>query len=75
MNHGVINRRKVIAGLGACMLASAVLATPAGRNVTLSALVDFAETTARVVRIPCWITDHRRCFSLDRLDPTCPQCM
>lgn len=75
MNHGVIHRRKVIAGLGTCALALAVLATPAARTVALSALVNFTEITARVLRIPCWITNHSKCFSLDRFDPTCPQCM
>lgn len=75
MNHGVINRRTVIAGLGTCALALAFLATPARRSIALGALVDFAEITAKVFRIPCWITDHSRCFSLDRFDPTCPQCM
>ena len=34
-----------------------------------------ADTTERILRFPCWLMDHRRCFSLDRFDPTCPQCM
>jgi hypothetical protein len=75
MNHGVIHHRNVVAGFGMCTLAVAILATPTGRNVTLSALLDFSEITARVFRIPCWITDHSRCFSMDRFDPTCPQCI
>jgi hypothetical protein len=75
MNHGVTHCRKVIAGLGTCAFALALLGTPAERTVALGALVDFAEITAKVFRIPCWITDHSRCFSLDRFDPTCPQCM
>ena len=38
-------------------------------------LVEFAEVTERIVRIPSRILDHKHCFSLDRFDPTCPQCM
>jgi hypothetical protein len=75
MNRRAINRRKMIVGIGMCALALAVAATPAGRSVAATALVDFVEITERVVRFPCWIVDHSRCFSLDRLDPTCPQCM
>jgi hypothetical protein len=75
MSHGAINRRQLLTGIETGALALVVLATPAGRNVALSALVDFAEVTAKVFRIPCWITDHSKCFSLDRFDPTCPQCM
>jgi hypothetical protein len=41
----------------------------------VSALVNFAEITEKVERLPCWIVDQSRCFSLDRLDPTCPQCI
>ena len=33
------------------------------------------KVTERIVRFPCWVLDHSRCFSLDRFDPTCPQCM
>jgi hypothetical protein len=75
MNHSVTHRRKLFAGLGTSALPLAVLATPTGRSVALNALVEFTEITARVLRIPCWITDHGRSFSLDRFDPTCPQCM
>jgi hypothetical protein len=31
--------------------------------------------TERILRFPCWLLDHEHCFSLDRFDPTCPQCM
>jgi hypothetical protein len=50
----------------------ATLATPAGRAVALASLVRVAEVSSKVLRLPCWIVDHSKCFTLDRLDPTCP---
>lgn len=75
MDHRSINHRDVLAGAGLFALAVALFATPVGRSVAATAFVDFIEVTERVVRFPCWVMDHSRCFSLDRLDPTCPQCM
>ena len=75
MTHCVTNLPKVIAGAAACALVLAVIATPTGRSMILSALVDFVEIAERVVRFPCRIVDHSKCFSLDRFDPTCPQCL
>lgn len=48
---------------------------PATQSAIIAGLVEFADIAERVVRFPCWLLDHSRCFSLDRLDPTCPQCM
>jgi hypothetical protein len=50
----------------------ATLATPIGRAVALASMVRVAEVSTKVLRLPCWIVDHSKCFSLDRLDPTCP---
>ncbi len=75
MNRRAINRRNLFAGAGLCALALAVVATPAGRNMATTSLADFVEIAERVARLPCWIVDHSQCFSLDRLDPTCPQCL
>lgn len=74
MNSRPINRRKMIAGIGMCALALAVVATPAGRSVAATSLVDFVKITESVARSPCWIVDYIQRFPLDRLDPTCPQC-
>jgi hypothetical protein len=74
MTYSLTNRRKLIGAAG-FMLALSIVATPTGRSVAVSALVDFVEITERVARFPCWLVDHSRCFSLDRLDPTCPQCI
>jgi hypothetical protein len=57
------------------VLATLVLRTPAAQSVVTGGLVEFADMSARILRLPCWLMDHTRCFSLDRFDPTCPQCM
>jgi hypothetical protein len=75
MTYSRINRRRFIVGVVVSTLALAFVATSSGLSVAVSALVDFAEITERVARFPGWLVDHSRCFSLDRLDPTCPQCI
>jgi hypothetical protein len=57
------------------VIAIAVLRMPAAQSAVLGGMVGFADTTERILRCPCWLLDHRHCFSLDRFDPTCPQCM
>ena len=75
MNHLVVNRRRLVTGIAVCALAAATLATPTGRAVVLVSLVHVAEIGSKILRLPYWIVDHSKCFSLDRFDPTCPQCM
>jgi len=57
------------------VIAIAVLRMPAAQSAVLGGLVGFADMTERILRFPCQLLDHRHCFSLDRFDPTCPQCM
>ena len=75
MKQTATTRRKFISGAAALVLTLAIVATPAGRSMAASALLDFVEINEKVARLPCWIVDHSRCLSLDRFDPTCPQCM
>ena len=49
------------------LLSLATAATPAGRRGTAWLGVELAHVIERVTEI--------RLFSLDRLDPTCPQCI
>ncbi len=68
--------RRTLAGYAAMIvLALLVLRVPVVQNVVAGALIEFVEITERTLRLPCAFLDHDRCFSLDRLDPTCPQCM
>ena len=75
MKQTVTTRRKFIAGAAALVLTLAIVATPTGRSMAASALLDFVEINEKVARLPCRIVDNSRCSSLDRFDPTCPQCM
>lgn len=75
MTHLITNRCQLIVGVGVLAVALTIAVTPAGRNAALAALADFAEIAERVARFPCWLANRSRCFSLDRLDPTCPQCI
>lgn len=70
-----MTRLRLVTGIAVCALATATLATPTGRAVVLASLVHIAEVGAKILRLPCWIVDHSKCFTLDRLDPTCPQCL
>lgn len=69
------HRQRILAIAGACALVLAVPATPKGRDLTWIVGVDFVGVTERVLRFPFRLLDHRNCLFLDRLDPTCPQCM
>ena len=75
MKQTVTDRRKFIFGAAALVLTLATVATPTGRSMAASALLDFAEINEEVARLPCWIVDRSKCLFLDRFDPTCPQCM
>ena len=75
MRQAITTRRKFIGGAAMVVLTLAIVITPTGRTMAVSALLEFLEITERIARLPRWIVDHNRCLSLDRFDPTCPQCM
>jgi hypothetical protein len=66
-----MTRRRFATGIAVWALATATLATPTGRAVVLASLVYVAEAATKVLRLPYWNVDNSKCFSLDRLDPTC----
>ena len=70
-----MTRRRLVTGIAVCALVAATLAMSTGRAVVLVFLVHVVEIGYKILRLPCWIVDHSKCFTLDRLDPTCPQCM
>jgi len=74
MTHRAMNRRRLFVNAALVALALLVLAMPATQNVLACALNEFAEITERALHFPCNLLDHGKCFTLDRLDPTCPQC-
>ena len=75
MIHRLARRRRFAAYAASSVLLLLALRTPTVQSIIFGGLVELADISERVVRFPCWLIDHSRCFSLDRLDPTCPQCM
>jgi hypothetical protein len=69
------NRRKFAVYAAVVVLAFLVLRIPAVQYIIAEALIEFIHITERTLRLPCALLNHDHCFSLDRLDPTCPQCM
>lgn len=69
-------RHRRLAGYAALIvLTLLVFRIPTVQNVVAAVLTEFVEITERALRTPCALLDHDHCFSLDRFDPTCPQCM
>jgi len=71
----LINRRRLFVKAGLIALALFVLAMPVTQNILACALDECAEITERVLHFPCTLLEHGKCFTLDRFDPTCPQCL
>jgi hypothetical protein len=75
MKQHVINRRNFMAWTAMILLSVAGIITPIGQSIVMRGFAELVQITARIVRVPCCLLNHSRCFSLDRLDPTCPQCL
>jgi hypothetical protein len=75
MTHRSVSRRRFVANAGLVALALLVLTMPATQNVLACALDEFTEITERALHFPCTLLEHGKCFTLNRLDPTCPQCL
>jgi hypothetical protein len=56
-------------------LALLIFAMPVTQNFLACALDEFVEITDRALHFPCTFLKHGKCFTPDRLDPTCPQCL
>jgi hypothetical protein len=68
------NHRKFVCHAAVVLLVLLVLRIPAVQRTIASALIEFVEITERTLRLPCALLNHDHCFTLDRFDPTCPQC-
>jgi len=70
-----MNRRRLLlhTAIIVVLLLAARLQTT--QRILVANLVEFAVSTQRLMHFPCWALAHTRCLSLDRLDPTCPQCL
>ena len=70
----ITRRNRLIVSVSASMLALTLLLSPVGRSSVASTLDWFIQTVYAVTEFSCKIVTDIRHFSLDRLDPTCPQC-
>jgi hypothetical protein len=70
-----MNRRKLVAYAAMITLALAAVSNPIARRMAMTATIEFVRVAEKIVKFPCWLVNHPRSLSLDRLDPTCPQCM
>jgi hypothetical protein len=75
MNRSVTYRRTFIVHATLIVLMVLAFRTPAAKRVVVGGRVEIASITERILRFPCWLLDHSKSFSLDRLDRTCPQCI
>jgi hypothetical protein len=75
MTHAITKRRKFILEAGVSLLALAVVVTPVGRRDVASTFGKVIHIGEVVTELPCRIVTGFRNLSLDRLDPTCPQCI
>ncbi len=70
----ITRRNRLIVSVSASMLALALLVSPVGRSSVASTLDCFVQTVDAATEFPYRIVNNIRHFSVDRLDPTCPQC-
>ena len=73
--HAVLNRRRLFMKSAVVALALLIFAMPVTQNFLACALDEFVEITDRALHFPCTFLEHGKCFTPDRLDPTCPQCL
>ena len=75
MKHLRIMRSKRMGYVLIVLLAIAAARTPVAQRIVLVGLVNFVDEMEMIVRLPCCLFDHTHCFTPDRFDPTCPQCI
>jgi hypothetical protein len=73
MDHKT-NRRRLVGYALLVILALLFLRIPAVQRIVADVQIKFVETTEKTLGLPCVLLNHDHCFTLDRLDPTCPQC-
>jgi hypothetical protein len=75
MTHFLIGHHQLVTKAMLVALALLLCAMPTTQNAVVWALDKFVEITDRALHFPCTLLDHGKCFTLDRLDPACPQCL
>lgn len=75
MKDSIATHRRWFLETGAVLLLLAVAITPIGRRGVEGALSEVAHIGVEVIEFPCKVLAGFRNLSLNRLDPTCPQCI
>ncbi len=75
MSYRLVIRRRLFINTALVALVLLVLAMPATQNVLACAMNEFAEITERALHFQSTLLDHGKCFTQDRFDQTCPQCL
>jgi hypothetical protein len=70
-----MTRSKPVAMAGTCILAAVLLVTPSVQAMALDAIETVAESAVKGLLQSFWPVEHGKCFTLDRFDRTCPQCL
>ena len=73
--HAIPKRGRLALSFGTFALAFIFLFSPVGRSCVATSFQWILGTVDAVTEFPCRIVTNLRHFPLDRLDPTCPQCM
>ena len=73
--HTIAKRGRLALSFGTSALTLIFLFSPVGRSCVATSFQWILETVDAVTEFPCRVVTNLRHFSLDRLDPTCPQCM
>lgn len=75
MTQAKTSRHRLVGYAALAVTTLLTLRIPKVQDVVAGALVEFVEISERTLCIPCALLHHDHCFSLDRFDPTCPQCI
>ena len=75
MKRRITTRRNCMIGAGVFILAFAVAISPLGRKDAVRAFVEFVQIAETVTELSGKVITDIENFSLDRVDPTCPQCI
>ena len=73
--HAITKRGRLALSFGTSALTLIFLFSPVGRSCVATSFQWSLETVDAITECPCRVVTNLRHLSLDRLDPTCPQCM
>jgi hypothetical protein len=60
---------------GTCALIVVLLFTPSAQSAALEMMETVCDRAVHTLLPPLWLFEHGKSFTLDRFNPTCPQCI